>query len=168
MKKAFTLIELLVVITIIGILAGLIIVNVSKARAKARDAERKSDISAIAVALELYYDDNGEYPSDRTEGYGGVSSTDSGWSQLENDLRPYLPGGLPKDPLNGKWITNPCDKYRPLRYVYWDRNLITGSSNGASISTNTLEGGGAANEGSKWTWGDNNIGRDCYFAVISQ
>lgn len=62
--KGFTLIELLVVIAIIGILAALILASVTGARAKARDAKRKSDLSQIKRALAMYYQDNNEkYPS---------------------------------------------------------------------------------------------------------
>jgi type II secretion system protein G len=60
-KKGFTLIELLVVVAIIGILAALIIVNLSKARVKARDAKRMSDLSTLATAMAMYEDDNGKY-----------------------------------------------------------------------------------------------------------
>ncbi len=56
-KKAdqgFTLIELLVVMVIIGVLAGLLLPNYMSARQRARDAERKSDLSQLQKGLELY------------------------------------------------------------------------------------------------------------------
>jgi len=57
------LIELLVVIAIIGILAAFATFSFAKARAKARDERRKSDIKTIQTALELYYEKNGQYPN---------------------------------------------------------------------------------------------------------
>ena len=61
-KKGFTLIELLVVIAIIGLLSTLSILALNQARARARDAKRISDIKQIQTALELYYNDKGDYP----------------------------------------------------------------------------------------------------------
>jgi type II secretion system protein G len=61
-NKGFTLIELLIVLAIIGILTGLLLANFIGVRQRARDAQRKSDTKQIQVALELYRQDNGNYP----------------------------------------------------------------------------------------------------------
>ena len=62
-RKGFTLIELLVVIVIIGILATVGLASFNSSQMKGRDSKRKSDLKEVAAALELYYSDNGEYPS---------------------------------------------------------------------------------------------------------
>ena len=61
-KCGFTLIELLVAITIIGILASIVLFSFDKAREKARDSRRKSDLAAIKAATVLYYQDLGYFP----------------------------------------------------------------------------------------------------------
>lgn len=62
LNSGFTLIELLVVIAIIAILTGLVGSNYLTSRIRARDAKRKSDLRQIQTALEMYHNDQGQYP----------------------------------------------------------------------------------------------------------
>lgn len=116
MKKAhhvlsgFTLIELLVVIAIISLLASIVFASLNSARAKSRDARRKADLNQLRLALELYYDANGAYPS--TIGFPWLSSepTDSvpnnGGNWIPN-LAPQYISVLPRDPKGGTGHPNP-------------------------------------------------------------
>ncbi len=67
-QAGFTLIELLVVIAIIGILSTLAVVALGSARIKSRDAKRVADMRQVISALELYYNDAGNYPTNITPG----------------------------------------------------------------------------------------------------
>jgi len=60
---AFTLIELMVVIVILGILAAFVVPKITKRPEDARVTKAKIEISNLEQALELYYLDNGTYPS---------------------------------------------------------------------------------------------------------
>lgn len=64
-KAGFTLIELLVVISIIGILASTLAINVGKWRARTRDAKRIAEVRAIQHGLLFYFyrsEYSGNYP----------------------------------------------------------------------------------------------------------
>jgi prepilin-type N-terminal cleavage/methylation domain-containing protein len=59
----FTLIELLVVISIIGLLASIVLVGLSKAQQKARNVKRVGDIKQFVTALDVCVNStNGKYP----------------------------------------------------------------------------------------------------------
>jgi len=61
-QTGFTLVELLVVISIIGVLAGLLLINFVGVRGRAADAKAKSDLAQFQKALRLYYNDYAQYP----------------------------------------------------------------------------------------------------------
>jgi prepilin-type N-terminal cleavage/methylation domain-containing protein len=83
LRRGFTLVELLVVMVIIGVLAVLGFSNFRAARLKARDAQRKSDLSQMRTSLEMYYTDNGAYPLSsgnyRIRGGGATCNTAVAW-----------------------------------------------------------------------------------------
>jgi len=62
-QKGFTIVELLIVIVVIGILAALVLNTFSGVQRRARDTERVTDVNSIATQLEVYYGDNGHYPT---------------------------------------------------------------------------------------------------------
>lgn len=63
-KNGFTMIEMLVVLTILGSATTFGVMSVQSSLTKSRDAQRKSDLETIKVALENYYNDNRCYPQD--------------------------------------------------------------------------------------------------------
>jgi prepilin-type N-terminal cleavage/methylation domain-containing protein/prepilin-type processing-associated H-X9-DG protein len=87
-RRAFTLIELLVVIAIIGILAGMLLPALTKAREKANNARSVSNEHQWGLAMNMYNDDWTEY-------YPYDGSPESPCAQVNTDawfnvLPPYM------------------------------------------------------------------------------
>lgn len=103
-QSAFTLVELLVVVAIIIILVTLATVNYFDSISKSRDGRRMADLKQLQAALQLYYAENGVYPSSG----GGWLSSDPGETNVTSSPTNYIPGlapkyirALPKDPKGG-------------------------------------------------------------------
>lgn len=94
-KKAFTLIELLVVIAIIGLLSTLSILALNQARARARDTKRISDVRQIQTALELYYNEVGDYPADINPGEPIASTNNTYLAAVPTPPTPVDGSGCP-------------------------------------------------------------------------
>jgi len=92
-KRAFTLVEILTVIVIISILAALVTLAVAGAIRSAKRAKIGWEMSQIAMALELYKGEFGEYPPDMFDIDAVVSHAKSRWPLLDFSLLPGYPGG---------------------------------------------------------------------------
>lgn len=62
-QKGFTLIEILIVITIIGVLVGFLLPNLTGIGGKTNDIARKKLLGEVVSNVEMFYLENGEYPS---------------------------------------------------------------------------------------------------------
>jgi len=80
-EKGFTLIELIVVVTIVGILAGIAIINVRFAQRKAQEAVLKDNLFTMRKAIDNFYADKQHYPGSLEE------------------LSPNYLRSIPKDPM---------------------------------------------------------------------
>ncbi|HEU4522125.1 MAG TPA: prepilin-type N-terminal cleavage/methylation domain-containing protein, partial [Thermoanaerobaculia bacterium] len=66
-QRGFTLIELIIVVTIVGILAGIAMVQVRNMQRKAREAALVSNLHELRKALDNFYADKQRYPSNLEE-----------------------------------------------------------------------------------------------------
>ena len=77
LRRGFTLVELLVVISIMAILTVVAVSQFNTAKIKARDTQRKTDIDAVAKAIDMYYADYGMFPEQEMLDWGGEFTDDS-------------------------------------------------------------------------------------------
>lgn len=75
-SKGFTIVELLIVIVVVGILAAITIVSFSGIQQRARDAQRKQNLSDLSKALSIYITENKNHintGADTGDGQGWVN-----------------------------------------------------------------------------------------------
>ncbi|MGW3549240.1 type II secretion system protein [Janibacter hoylei] len=105
--RGFTIVELLIVVVVIAILAAISIVAYRGVQERARDSQRLQDVKTISKALEMYYVDNGQFPSGscgsscptpKKISAAWATTADGSWSVLEAALVPKYIRALPKDP----------------------------------------------------------------------
>lgn len=98
--RGFTLVELLIALAIIAIMAALVISYFISQSSKARDAQRKSDLDRIRIAVEEYEKDHNCYP------LSSLVVCDPG-----NGLQPYI-------------SKIPCDPTTHASYYYEPENSV--------------------------------------------
>src|SRR5438270_8121339 len=134
-ERGFTLVEILVVITIIGLIMGLIGPRVLNYLTESKAKAARIQIESLASALDLYFLDNGRYPTS-AEGLNALVQRPPS-AQAWNG--PYLKGGvLPADPWGKPYM------YRsPGQHGAYDLS---------SYGADGQEGGtGAAADVTNWT-----------------
>lgn len=89
-RAGFTLIEVLLVVAILGILAGVVVVNFTGKQQTAQINACRASIQAICTAVDMYEVDTGRLPPS----LNALVSNDGS----PNWNGPYVRGGLPKDP----------------------------------------------------------------------
>jgi type II secretion system protein G len=106
-SRGFTLVELLVVIAIIGILSGLVIVNMSNAIKAAKDARMKGDLAQINKVFSMYNASNGYYPG--TDGalckLGDTTTVNADCIAINNILMPSYYSSIPRNPNDDSYYT---------------------------------------------------------------
>ena len=94
--RGMTLIEIMVVITILGLIAAMVTVNVMSRLDKAKVDTTKTQIKSLEQALEQYRLDNGSYPTTE-QGLNALVTAPSG-----DAAKRFQPGGyikkVPQDP----------------------------------------------------------------------
>lgn len=100
-EAGFTLVEMLVVLGILALVATLVAPQVLRYLSKARSETAKVQINHIANAVELYYLENGRYPSEQ-EGLAALIAPPAGATKWNG---PYLKkaDGL-KDPWGQAYV----------------------------------------------------------------
>ncbi len=98
----------MVSITIIGILASIIYANFGGGSAKARDAERQTDLRVLQTVLAQYKQQNGRYPAMGTDSNGDGYASESETAAYIVGLTPTYINRLPTDPRRG---SNPGYSY---------------------------------------------------------
>jgi general secretion pathway protein G len=100
-ERGFTLVEILVVITIIGLIMGLVGPRVLNYLTESKAKAAKIQIESFSSALDLYFLDNGRYPSSSE----GLTALVQRPGSVMSWNGPYLKGAVvPNDPWGNVYL----------------------------------------------------------------
>jgi general secretion pathway protein G len=102
-SNGFTLIEIMVVIIILGLLATLVIPNITGYTEKAKREKARADIASLEGALELFKADNGFYPTSEQGLDSLVVKPTTGRIPAKWMEGGYFKKGVPLDPWGSQY-----------------------------------------------------------------
>ncbi len=102
-KRGFTLIELMIVVSIIGVLSAIVVPKLMQRAQEAKVTAAMMQIKNFKTALEMFYLDNGFYPSTEQGLQALVKKPTTG-----REPKHYRSGGyiekIPRDPWGNPYI----------------------------------------------------------------
>lgn len=119
-SAGFTIVELLIVVVVITVLASISIVAYAGVQERARYSAIQQDLKSLNTAINLYYTDNGNYPT-RSGGFTGCGTADTTQTLAIDGLVPAYSSKIPVAPNDGKGsyyaycVSQARDNYKILR-----------------------------------------------------
>jgi len=106
-RKGFSLVEVMIVIVIMGLLAGVVTVNVQGYLTRAKQNTARSEIATIVKALDTYYGAYSKYP-DNNEGIAALPRASDRIPESLLKSEPVDPWGHPYQ-YNSPGVNGPYD-----------------------------------------------------------
>jgi prepilin-type N-terminal cleavage/methylation domain-containing protein len=128
MKRGFTLIELLVVLAIMGVLMGILLPSLSRAREQAKITAVNGELRQVGLALGLYYEDHEKFPPTQADCASGQLTAHLYQLPRVLSTGKYLPAKPDTEAMStvmeDRYNRGHTYKYRSIGDVIKDRDII--------------------------------------------